>query len=244
MVRSAGGSSPVEEMATQFQDLLRSMAEGGSSLQVDSVVTYATRAIEGADYAAITLKRSGRKPHTVCSTGELPLEVDALQYSLDQGPCVAALTESDVVWVNDLTQDDQFPQFSPDAVNLGVRSMLSTRLFLTADDRAALNLYSTRRRAFCAEQVPLAAILASYASLVLLNQLHEDKVSHLERALQSNREIGVAIGILMAQNRCTHDEALDQLLTASQHLNRKLRDIAEEVSHTGQLPEARSQKQR
>jgi len=231
-------------MGNQFQDLLRSMADGAGSLRMESVVAYARSAIEGADHAAITLKRSGHRPHTVWSTGELPLEVDALQYSLDQGPCVAALSESDLVWVNDLAHDDQFPQFSRGAVELGVRSMLSTRLFLSPDDRAALNLYSTQRDAFRADQLPLAAIFASYASLVLVNQLHEDRISHLERALQSNREIGVALGILMAQNRCTHDQALDQLMTASQHLNRKLRDIAEEVSQTGRLPQRRSQNQR
>jgi len=59
---------------------------------------------------------------------------------------------------------------------------------------------------------------------------------HLERALQSNREIGVAMGILMAQQRCTREEAFEQLSTASQKLNRRLRDIAEEVGHTGALP--------
>ena len=45
MVRSAGRSSHVEEMATQFQDLLRSMAEGGSGLRVDAVVAYAKSAM-------------------------------------------------------------------------------------------------------------------------------------------------------------------------------------------------------
>lgn len=62
----------------------------------------------------------------------------------------------------------------------------------------------------------------------------------LERALESNREIAVATGILMAQKRCTRDEAFEQLLSASQHLNRRLKDIADEVNHTGQLPARRT----
>ncbi len=244
MVRLVGRPSALEEVATEFQDLLRSMAYGDGDLQMESVVKYATNAIHGADHAAITLKRVGQKPRTVYSTGDLPLEIDALQYSLDEGPCVAALSENDMVWVNDLAHDDQFPEFSPGAVKLGVQSMLSSRLFLTPDDRAALNLYSTQRRAFRADQLPLAAIFASYASLVLLNELKADQIYHLELALDSNREIGVAIGILMAQNRSTHDEALDQLLSASQHLNRKLRDIAGEVNQTGQLPDQRRKRPR
>jgi len=164
------------------------------------------------------------------------LRVDSLQYRLDQGPCVAALTESDIVWVNDLARDDRFPEFSPGAVNLGVRAMLSVRLVLSQNDRAALNLYSDRTKGFDETQLPLAAIFASFASMLLLNQIQERRIMNLEKALQSNREIGVAMGILMAQERCGRDEAFDQLAKASQRLNRRLRDIAEEVNHTGQLP--------
>jgi len=207
MPRSARNPSPLEAMASQFQDLLRSMVNGTGSLEMEAVVRYATAAITGADHAAISLERAGRPPVTVFSTGDLPLKVDALQYRLEEGPCVAALSENDLVWVNDLTTDDRFTRFSPGAVDLGVRAMLSTRLFLSTDDRAALNLYSTTPRAFNAEQLPLAAIFASYASLLLLNRLHEERIVDLERALESNREIAVAIGILMAKERCSHEEA-------------------------------------
>lgn len=164
------------------------------------------------------------------------MRVDSLQYALNEGPCVAALTESDLVLVNNLETGEQFPRFSVGAVEFGVRSMLSTRLFLTADDRAALNLYSSKADAFRFDDLPLAAIFGSFASLLLLHQMHEDTIMHLERALQSNREIGVAIGILMAQHHSTREQAFEQLSKASQKLNRRLRDIAEEVGTTGELP--------
>lgn len=239
MPRSARSPSPLEAMAAQFQDLLRTMVNDAGVLEIEPVVQFATTAIDGADHAAISLERAGRRPETVYATGDLPMRVDSLQYSLGEGPCVAALSESDLVWVNDLAEDDRFPHFSPAAVDLGVRAMLSTRLFLSRDDRAALNLYSTRPHAFDAAQVPLAAIFASYTSLVLLNRMHEDRIMELERALESNREIGLAMGILMAQERCTREQAFEQLSTASQHLNRRLQDIADEVNHTGQLPTRR-----
>lgn len=242
MPRSARTPSPLEAMATQFQALLRSMIDDAGVLHMESVVRYATVAINGADHAAITLVRAGRDPETVFSTGELPLKVDALQYSLGQGPCVAALSKNDLVLVNDLSSDERFPQFAPGAVGLGVRSMLSTRLVLSQNDRAALNLYARRPGAFHLTQVPLAAIFASYASLLLTNQLHEDHILDLERALESNREIGVAMGILMAQQHCTREQAFEQLAAASQHLNRRLLDIAGEVNLTGQVPTKRQQK--
>jgi hypothetical protein len=58
---------------------------------------------------------------------------------------------------------------------------------------------------------------------------------HLQVALASNREIGVAMGIVMANHRLTDDQAFDLLSRTSQHLNRKLRAIAREVVRTGVL---------
>ncbi|MCC6496961.1 MAG: GAF and ANTAR domain-containing protein [Propionibacteriaceae bacterium] len=238
---SSGESSApaLEVMAGQFQDLVRSMVEGHRSLEIEPVLDYARTAIAGADHAAITVARRGREPETVAATGELPIRVDALQYTLGEGPCVAALTVNDQVHVADLALDGRYPRFAPRALELGVRSMLSTRLFLAEHDRAALSLYSHRPAAFEPDQLALAAIFASYASLVLVNRLSEDKITRLERALESNREIGVAMGILMAQRRWTQSEAFDRLVSASQNLNRRLRDIAAEVRLTSRLPRIR-----
>ena len=55
------------------------------------------------------------------------------------------------------------------------------------------------------------------------------------KALETNREIGVAMGILMQQHRFTRQEAFDVLRVASQNSNRKLADIAGEVADTGTL---------
>ncbi len=55
------------------------------------------------------------------------------------------------------------------------------------------------------------------------------------RALESNREIGVAMGILMEKERFTRAQAFDVLRVASQDSNRKLSDIAMDVASTGAL---------
>lgn len=67
--------------------------------------------------------------------------------------------------------------------------------------------------------------------------LHVQRVrtANLEEALATNREIGQAIGILMATDQITADQAFDQLRSASQHLHRKLREIAADVVQTGTL---------
>ncbi|HEX8305589.1 MAG TPA: ATP-binding protein [Jatrophihabitans sp.] len=68
----------------------------------------------------------------------------------------------------------------------------------------------------------------------------EDKAANLERALSSNRQIGTAMGILMARLKLTDEQAFDMLRKVSQNKHRKLRDIAEEVAMTGEIPQLQS----
>lgn len=63
-----------------------------------------------------------------------------------------------------------------------------------------------------------------------------EQIASLERALASSRRIGMAIGILMARRRVTDAVAFQLLSQASQQRNRKLRNLAEEVIETGDIP--------
>lgn len=59
--------------------------------------------------------------------------------------------------------------------------------------------------------------------------------THLESALRSAREIGMAMGILMARRGAPEAAAFEALAHASQQQNRKLRDVAADVVMTGDL---------
>jgi AmiR/NasT family two-component response regulator len=62
------------------------------------------------------------------------------------------------------------------------------------------------------------------------------KVDNLTIALESSRRIGAALGVVMARQRVTIDDAFELLKSVSQNSHRKLRDIADEVLYTGALP--------
>jgi hypothetical protein len=61
------------------------------------------------------------------------------------------------------------------------------------------------------------------------------RASNLEQALQTSRQIGQAIGILMWSRKITAQQGFELLRAASQHTHRKLRDVATEVCDTGTL---------
>ena len=62
-----------------------------------------------------------------------------------------------------------------------------------------------------------------------------DRAENLEAALRSSRIIGAAVGIVMAEHRCTQEEAFQELRKASQDHNVKLRDVAEAIVRTGDV---------
>lgn len=96
-----------------------------------------------------------------------------------------------------------------------------------------------------AQDLAVARIVASQvvaktriASLIGDLREQRSRAANLEEALATNREIGQAIGILMATEHLTAEQAFDVLRTASQHSHRKLRAIAADVVETGTLTEA------
>jgi AmiR/NasT family two-component response regulator len=66
-------------------------------------------------------------------------------------------------------------------------------------------------------------------------EVERAQVEHLKLALVSARRIGAAIGIVMAERKITDDDAFEALVHVSQHRNRKLRDLVEDVVLTGTL---------
>ncbi len=64
----------------------------------------------------------------------------------------------------------------------------------------------------------------------------QERIKHLETALETNRHIARAIGIVMARWRLDEEHAFVALRTVSQHRHVKLRDLAEEVVYTGEVP--------
>ncbi len=76
-----------------------------------------------------------------------------------------------------------------------------------------------------------------------LNAMREDavgeaqgRVNQLRTALDSNRVIGTAMGLLIGRHRLTSAGAFQLLVRCSQRTNRKLRDVAADVLDTGSLP--------
>jgi transcriptional regulator with GAF, ATPase, and Fis domain len=213
--------------------LARSLAaEADLEGVLSSVLTASLTHIEGAEYAGITaFSRHGAS--TPVATDELVLVIDQLQYATGEGPCLSAAADHEAaVLVDDLTADARWPVFSDGAVSHGIASMLSLHLYTARDTIGALNVYAHRPHAFTADSVHTGVLLAAHSAAAIAAAT---TTRDLRRALDSRDVIGQAKGILMERFKITSADAFDMLITASQDFNRKLRDVAAEVTETGVL---------
>jgi len=222
-----------------FAKLARELATQPTlAATLQAIVEHAAATVAGAEEAAITVKRGTERYQTVASTGDLPLRVDAIQYRTGEGPCLHALEHHHVFRSDDVATDARWPAFgSQVAAETEVLSMMSHRLFL--EDSAtigALNLYSRQRAAFAQLEMTALDDLATHCAIALAAVAEREQNQHLRAALETNRDIGVAIGILMATKLVTKQQAFDVLRITSQHAHRKLHLVALDVIETGELP--------
>ena len=227
---------------TDLEEQLRSQAHVLTAETVQGtmqrIVDLAVDTIECCDHASISVLE-GTRMATQASSDRRVAAVDVLQYEAGEGPCLDVITqEMTTVYAEDLTDDPRWPRFGPQAAAAGMRSLLAIRL-LADRTLGALNLYARLPRAYGATDRATGVIFATHAGIALAAaeaRTEAHRVEHLEQALSSRELIGQAQGILMERERITPDQAFDVLRRASQHLNVKLREVAQRLVDTGERP--------
>ncbi len=223
------------ELSASFAELsneLRGARDSAAALH--RIVEFAVKYVDGCRCASIMSMR-GKQAVQLALSDELAGQLDQLQTALDEGPGLDAARLDTSYIVNDLRQDPRWPRFARGVAQAsGIRSTLA---FTLGSSHSSLSMHSEEPAGFSDVAIGTATIFASQASSLVALLAAEDHSANLETALQSSREIGIALGILMAHRRVTQEAAFDLLRTASQNLHRKLRDVAGEVLETGTLPD-------
>lgn len=192
----------------------------------DVIVTAAPHVVDGCDRAAIGVL-DGSRFTTAASTDDVMSLIDKLQNEVGEGPCLEASIERAWKLDNDITVRSQWPKLAALVVeHTPVRSMLAVPLIDDGRRDGALNLFADRADAFTDSSTETAALLAAFATIALSAARHAQRADQLQEGLTTNREIGAAVGILMATQGISNDDAFALLSRASQRLNRKLHDIA------------------
>ena len=208
-------------------------AAEGLQATLQLIVDLGEDLLEHCDGVSLMLIGRGGVIATPAWSSAVAHQSDMAQYATGQGPCLDAIEEHDTIVMEDLETDPRWPDYRARVLGLGVRSMISLRLFVTDDSMGAIDLYSRRPHAFSRRSQLIGQVFAAQASVALKAALIE---VGLRTAIESRDVIGQAKGIVMARRRVTAEMAIEILKHLSQEHNLKLAVLAEQIAHTGELP--------
>jgi GAF domain-containing protein len=200
--------------------------------KLEAVVEMVKRTIPGCDAAGVVMLIEGH-PTTSAVTDRLTVEVDLVQYETADGPCLAAVETGNVIRVDILERDSRFTRFAPGALDLQIQSTLSVPLVANGTTVGALNLYSRTPDAFHDEDEEAVKPLADYAAEAMstspLYAFSLDMVDGMVEVMEDRARIEQAIGVIMASEHRSNQEAFDRLRRLALSSGESMRQVSEWV---------------
>ena len=224
------GLAPPVDLGTalsQMAGLVLSRETVETALEL--VTSLAATATAGTLGSAVTLVDEHGKRSRAASN-QTAEQADALQYELDQGPCLTAWRTGELVRIDDTTTDGRWPRWNEAAGALGVRSVLSAPLLVGEESIGAMKVYCERPMNYGPHDEHVMRLLAGQAAILLANtqSLHEARrlSRQLTEALASRDAVAVAIGVLLARGAISEQDAFTTLAAAAQRADRPVQDLA------------------
>lgn len=216
--------------ATVFAALADIVYRGSSAEEVYSAICVAaTLLVPGCDHASLMLVSRGNAV-TVAASDQVARTVDDIERATGEGPCLDAIKNEAAQVEPDFLTPTGWPALARGVVTrTPVRGAMGFRLVLGDKKVGALNLFSDTPGRFDAETADRAIVLTAFAAVTVSAIINGEEAGTLRRGLQSNREIGKAIGLLMAMHDVTDDQAFELLRKTSQDLNVKIAALAQSV---------------
>jgi GAF domain-containing protein len=194
---------------------------------LDAIVRAALVSVAGFDHVGISLMHRDGSIETKAATDQVVWELDSLQYSVDEGPCVSAMRDGELIAVPNIRHEQRWTHYVPEAVaRTGLQAQMAVHLAVNSKTLGGLNLYSTESATIDPGAVQAAELFATHAALALARARRE---SDLNAAMVTRQEIGIAIGLTMARFDLDTEGAFQYLVRASSTSNIKMRDIAHEI---------------
>ncbi|MBB3083095.1 GAF and ANTAR domain-containing protein [Geodermatophilus sabuli] len=234
----SGALDPVEALERLGRLALR---ENCMRSLLQAVADLAKEVMPGNPEASVSLLIND-KASTAVFTGQLARDCDESQYGRGYGPCLHAAGTGELVEVADAQTETRWRDYMEHAVECGALSSLAVPLPINEGIAGALNVYARKPNAFDEDSRSVATRFAAHAAVVAANMYAyeeaRDLVDHLERRVESRAVVERATGILMERHDFTADQALQALTRVARETGAKVRQVADALVRTGELPPA------
>jgi GAF domain-containing protein len=193
------------------------------------VTTLAATVTSGTLGAAVTVVDENGTRSRAASNRAVEA-ADALQYELDEGPCLTAWRTQELVRIDDTTTDGRWPRWNEAASRLGVRSVLSAPLLAAGESVGAMKVYCERPLNYGTHDEHVMRLFAAQAAILLANTQSVLEARRLSRqlteALASRDAIAQATGVLLARGAASQEDAFALLAAAARQNHRPVQEVA------------------
>jgi GAF domain-containing protein len=213
---------------------LAAALHAASDLQEVARVAVSWIALSFPGVSASIMLSQHRTPVAVAASTPALRRADELQIQLRRGPSLDVLQGAEVVQSADLFMDVRWHGWVEPVVQSGLRGWLSVRMMSrNRNTLGVLNFALPEPDALNPELIRLTAATAAHVSVALdIARVREN----LMIAQETQAQVGLAVGILMERFNLDADRAFKVLRRYSQDLHIKLRDVAEQLIRSGELP--------
>ena len=232
---TGGMETRIPHEATEaFAALAKLVYTGSSSDEIlTAICDTAVNVIPGADHACISTLDAHEQLRTQAASDDIARQMDRLESEAHEGPCVDSIREDSVQHDADISDGTKWPKLAElTLARTPVRGMIGYQLVDGLGSRAAFNVFSDTAGALTRESVDVGAVLAAFTSVSLAAAERRTTAENLRKGLESNREIGKAIGLLMAAHKVNDEEAFQILKSASSRTNTKLASLANQINES------------
>jgi GAF domain-containing protein len=199
------------------------------------VVESTVELIEGPAWCGVTMIQSDGAGTAAASPG-LPADLDEIQYTAGDGPCMAAIRNRETVLCRNLECEDRWPDWTRQAIADGVRGVLSIPVDIDEQVIGSLNIYVGDADMITPDVQLVGMLVAEHAGLLVAAVLDRSRQASVNQelsvALADGETINRAIGIVMAQRACSAEDALHVLRQAASTLRQPLSAVAERLVET------------
>ncbi|WP_427167259.1 ANTAR domain-containing protein [Streptomyces sp. C1-1] len=230
-----------DSRSARIQELVAAQAvRRGARVGLVDVCTAAVAALPVGGAGLSAMSRT-RVSHPLCSTDDISEQLEELQLTLGEGPCVDAFTHGSAVLTPDLLTgalQDRWVVFADAALDAGARAVFALPLQMGAISPGVLDLYADVPTVLDAEELADALAFADLATLLLLDARIEETGAPAggpppDRAFGDlgayRAEIDQATGILTVQLGVGVDEAFVRLCAYAFTDGRRLAEVAADV---------------
>jgi GAF domain-containing protein len=227
MTVSADG---VRQALDQLADLRTSPVSVEEAL--DRVVASAD-ALFGVDGTVLMLVDRGQVLRNLAVSDPRAALLEELQAEHEEGPCVDAFDDKEPVAADDLSREDRWPAFSPDAARRDLLAVLASPIPYSEQAVGVVAVFATEPHPWTGAEREAIVAFTELVALLILNAMEATErgrlAAELQVALDSRVVIEQAKGVLVGRHGLTTRQAFERLRRAARDQRRPLAEVSRAV---------------